>query len=236
MRNNEPSATNTTISINLNGKQHRDPNKLWASPISDHQAGMKYNTIQNNHFTQRVMTKARSEIALAESTSEYNGDNGDNGEIESGSFTMGSVDEQSETIHRGLSLPQIGRSPGNTKNNTTRSVRLGYKPSSMLQRLELVGDIAAEEVSPSKMARRRRIPRLSSNDMTNRSDIPSKSALLAAASAEVDASFAEQQRQQQQHQPTQKTKSYRQLALDRRSERRSRKGGNNKSLRQMYGV
>jgi hypothetical protein len=224
------SSTHATTSLShLNAKQHRDPHKLWASPVADHPAGMQYSTAQNQEFTNRVLLKARSEVALSDSPLHDAG----------GLY----ADEQSETMQRGVSLPHINRSPSgrrrnggggggnvaqnNTSNNTSRSTRLGYTPSSMLQRLELVGDIAAEEVSPSKMSRKRRTRK-------KRSGVPSRSAIEAVAVVEVDAGFAELQEREQGGQPP--AKSYRQLASERRGGGQGGRGSKNQNLRQMYGV
>jgi len=213
-----------TLLSGISGKQHRNPNKKF----DDYNVDLT----MKDRFTQRVMIKARSEVALTES--------------------YAAIDEQAETFERGISLPTIGgnrspagsrrggRSPagsrnngnngnnggGNndqgrrhTRNNAKRSSRLGYNKSSMLQRLELVGDIAAEEVSPSKMARRRRVR--GSNEVVDVL-VPSDSAV------EIETNFQEEQLQDQ----IQQQKTYRELA------KRRRKGGGSgkQNLRSMYGL
>ena len=150
-----------TVLSHIVGKHQHDPNKKWAVGV-DRSVEYNVDDVMRDRFTQRVLIKARSEVVLS-----------------------GDEAEERRTIDRGVSLPHIqqslGRrrggetqSPGgrstadsrsvtmttatdnSKRNNNGRSARLGYKQSSMLQRLELVGDIAAEVLSPSKMPRRRK--------------------------------------------------------------------------------
>jgi hypothetical protein len=251
----------TSLSHLGRGKQHRSPNKKWSGggggsigggisgSINEEGEYSEYdvNLRMQDHFTQRVMIKARSEVALSEA----------------GFAAADGVDDESMTLDRGTSLPTIdgvagrrgGRSPGGmsnasshrrgigsgygqqrgrdktkaTRNNAMRSSRLGYNKSSMLKRLELVGNIAAEEVSPEKMSRRKRVR--GSREVMDAMLAPTLGAMEVAASTEVEASVAEQHLQQQ----IQQQQTYRQLAQNRR------KGGagggaRKQDLRKLYGV